>query len=144
MKRLYAPTLLRHCANRYDPQFIQEMERLHSLFVAGRWGVAVCLWMCVGLVSLWALRHEFVMITERFTWAAVRYGLAFNILPTLGLSICVGPTVALLVWQARNIVFGLPKKEVIRLEKQVLKIKEQGSSHPLWRYVCDRSSPPNS
>lgn len=80
------------------------------------------------------------MLSEHFTWAALRYGLAFNLWSTLGLSICIGPTVALLVWQTRNILFGLPKPELSKLEKYVMKVREQGSSHPLWSYLCDRPS----
>lgn len=84
------------------------------------------------------------MLSERFTWAALRYGLAFNIWSTLGLSICIGPTVALLVWQTRNILFGLPKPELRRMEKYIIKVREQGNSHPLWSYVCDRPAPSSS
>lgn len=84
------------------------------------------------------------MVSERFTWAALRYGLAFNIWSTLGLSMCVGPTVALLVWQTRNMLFGLPKTELVRLEQYVLKVREQGKSHPLWAYICDRPAPLSS
>lgn len=126
-------------SDQYEAQLIEDMQRLHSLFVFGRWCVVVGLWLLVGLISLWSLRHEFTMVRQHFTWAAVRYGLASNMIPTLGLAICVGPTVGLLVWQSRNILIGLPKQEVTRLAQKVTNIRAQGKSHPLWQYVCDRS-----
>lgn len=107
----------------------------------GRWVIVFLLWVIIGFASAWSLRHEFTMISERFTWAALRYGLAFNIWSTLGLSVCIGPTVALLVWQTRNLLFGLPKIELTRLEKYVMKVREQGQSHPLWSYIFDRPDP---
>ena len=133
--------LLIHCSTSHDPQFLMQMERLHHLFVIGRWVIVVLLWLLIGIVSAWSLRHEFLMVSDRFTWAALRYGLAFNIWSTMGLSICIGPTVALLVWQTRNILFGLPETELTRLEKYVMKVREQGRSHPLWSYICDRPTP---
>lgn len=144
MKPSCRPRLLIHCAESHDPQFLEQIERLHYLFVLGRWAIVILLWLVIGMVSTWSLRHEFAMISERFTWAALRYGLAFNIWSTLGLSMCIGPTVALLVWQTRNMLFGLPKIELARVEKYVLKVREQGKSHPLWSYICDRPAPLSS
>ncbi|MEB3229822.1 MAG: hypothetical protein VKJ64_02345 [Leptolyngbyaceae bacterium] len=140
MKRKHTFPLLFRQTEPYDAQLIQEMQRLHYIFVGGRWCLVVGFWMVVGMASLWFLRHEFVMVRQHPTWAAVRYGLASNMLPTLGLSSCVGLTVGLLVWQSRNILIGLPPKEVSRLAQKVAYIREQGKSHPLWRYVCDRPS----
>ena len=141
MKPSCRPRLLIHCAESHDSQFLDQIERLHHIFVVGRWVIVILMWIFIGSISAWSLRHEFAMVSERFTWAALRYGLAFNIWSTMGLAICIGPTVALLVWQTRNILFGLPKPELARLEKYVLKIREQGKSHPLWSYVCDRHTP---
>ena len=144
MKPSCVSASLIHNPEEYDPQCVEEMERLHRLFVIGRWCIVLMLWTLIGFASIWSLRHEFVMVRHRFTWAAVRYGLAFNIWSALGLSICIGPTVALLVWQTRNILFGLPRKEAHRLKNYVLRIRGQGESHPLWKYVCDRPSAPLS
>lgn len=130
--------LLIRSSDSYDAELLAHMERLHRVFVAGRWVLVLILWVVIGIVSTWSLRHEFAMVSHRFTWAAVRYGLAFNIWPTLGLSICIGPTVALLVWQTRNLLWGLPKSESLRLQKYVLKIRDQGPKHPLWGYVFER------
>lgn len=118
-----------------DPHFQAAVQRLHELTVYGRWLTVLGLWLTVGSVSLWSLRYPISLLREYFTWAAVRWGLIFQPLPALGLGLCVGMTLAVLVWQSRNILVGLPKVEHQRLEKQVLKICEQGSSHPLWKWV---------
>ena len=119
----------------YNPNLSPELMRLHQVSVWGRWLVVVCLWLTVGLLSLWGLRGEIALWMQYFTWAAVRYGFAYNPVPTFGLALCIGLTVATLVWQSRNILFGLPAPEKERLERQAYRIRQQGPSHPLWRWV---------
>lgn len=119
-----------------DPIFQAEVQRLHELTVYGRWLVVGLLWLSVAPLSLWGLRREIALWLENFTWAAVRYGLVYNRLPAIGLGLCMGMTLAVLVWQSRNILLGLPRKEQLRLEQQVRRIRQQGPSHPLWRLVC--------
>ena len=94
------------------------------------------MWISIGSFSIWGLRDEIALWIENFTWAAVRYGLYFHRWPTLGLGLCLGMTLAVLTWQGRNIVRGLPLREKRRLEEQVRRIRQQGSSHPLWKWVC--------
>jgi len=118
-----------------DPTFQAAVQRLHELTVYGRWLTVLGLWLTIGSVSLWNLRYPISLLQDYFTWAAVRWGIVFQPLPAMGLELCVAVTIAVLVWQSRNILVGLPKSERQRLEKQVLKIREQGSSHPLWRWV---------
>jgi hypothetical protein len=91
-------------------------------------------------VCLWDLYPEFLLWQQYFTWSAVRYGLAFNPFAAVGLAFCIGMTVSVLVWQSRNILIGLPQPEKQRLEKQVCKIRQQGSSHPLWKFVIGNGS----
>ncbi len=119
-----------------DSSFNQEVQRLHQLTVYGRWLFVTLLWVSIGSLSLWGLRSEIALWRQYFTWAAVRYGLYFNPLSTFGLALCVGMTLAVLIWQSRNILFGLPENEQRRLEQQVLRIREQGQSHPLWKWIC--------
>ncbi len=119
-----------------DPTFKQQVQRLHYLTVYGRWLFVTLLWSSIGSLSLWGLRSEIALWRQYFTWAAVRYGLYYNPLPTFGLAFCIGMTVAVLVWQSRNILLGLPRPEQRRLEEQVYRIRQQGSSHPLWKWVC--------
>lgn len=118
-----------------DPSFQAAVQQLHKLTVYARWLVVLVLWLTVGLLSLWGLRDTFSLLKQYFTWAALRYGLAYHPFAAMGLAICVGMTVATLVWQSRNILFGLPKLERQRLEKQVLKIRQQGRVHPLWKWL---------
>ncbi|MDX2240159.1 MAG: hypothetical protein NW224_05700 [Leptolyngbyaceae cyanobacterium bins.302] len=122
-----------------DEAFRQQVERLHRLTVYGRWFCVAGLWLTVGTLSLWGLRYPIELIREYFTWAAVYYGLHFQPLPTIGLATCIAFTTAVLVWQSRNILFGLPKRDRQRLERQVLRIRKQGDSHPLWKYVCQET-----
>jgi hypothetical protein len=118
-----------------DPNFQQQVERLHQLSVCGRWLVVGIIWISIGSFSLWNLRYPISLLREDFTWAALRYGLAFNPLSAAGFGLCVGMTTAVLVWQSRNILLGLPESERRRLETQVRRIRQQGANHPLWKWM---------
>lgn len=120
-----------------DPSFALQVQRLHQLTIYGRWLFVVCLWLIIAPVSLWDLRTEIALWQQYFTWVAVRYGLLFHPLSTLGLAFCIAMTAAVLTWQSRNILWGLPKQEQQRLEKQVCRIRLQGPTHPLWKWVCN-------
>jgi hypothetical protein len=85
---------------------------------------------------LWGWHYELSLLRSHFTWAALRYSIAYNRLPALGLAFCIGMTVAVLVWQSRNILFGISRQEQRRLEQQVRRICRQGASHPLWKWIC--------
>uniref|UniRef100_B8HQ26 Uncharacterized protein n=1 Tax=Cyanothece sp. (strain PCC 7425 / ATCC 29141) TaxID=395961 RepID=B8HQ26_CYAP4 len=122
--------------DRAEASFKQEVERLHQLTVLGRWMIVLVLWLTIGVASLWGLQSEIELWREYFTWAAVRYGLADHHWSAVGLGLCLGMTLGVLVWQSRNILLGRPPQLQQRLEQQVLRIRRQGSSHPLWRWVC--------
>lgn len=122
-------------ASTLDPTFKIQVQRLYKLTVYARWLVVGILWLTVGVFSLWGLRYPISLLQEHFTWATLRYGLYFNRLSAIGLGLCVGMTTAILVWQSRNILFGLSQQEKHRLEQQVQRIRHQGSSHPLWKWV---------
>ncbi|MBW4447154.1 MAG: hypothetical protein KME38_09845 [Spirirestis rafaelensis WJT71-NPBG6] len=119
-----------------DPSFAQQVQRLHRFTVYGRWLFCLFLWLTLAPICLWSLREEIVLWQQYFTWIAVRYGLLYHPFSTIGLAFCIGMTVAVLVWQSRNIIMGLPQQEQQRLEKQVCRIRQQGSSHPLWKWIC--------
>ena len=116
-----------------------EVQRLHKLIVYGRRLTVILLWISVGSVSIWGLRGEIALWLEYFTWAAVRYGLYFHRWPTFGLVLCLAITLVVFPWQNRNMVGGLPLREKQGLEKQVRHIRQQGPSHPLWKWVCKGS-----
>lgn len=119
-----------------DPIFQQQVQRLHRLTVYGRWLTVGLLWLSLGPLCLWLLRSEIALWLDYFTWTAVRYTIVYNHFPAIGLILCIAATVAVLVWQSRNIVWGIPTEHQKYLENQVLRIRRQGKSHPLWRWVC--------
>ncbi|MGA7933378.1 MAG: hypothetical protein WCA35_07515 [Kovacikia sp.] len=119
-----------------DLAFRQEVERLYQFTVYARWSAVGLLWLTLGSLSLWGFRYPISLMIDDFTWAALRYGIAFHRLPAIGLATCIGLTVAVLIWQSRNILLGLPEQERKRLECQVSRIRQQGTSHPLWKFVC--------
>ena len=129
-----------------DPELKQAMERLHQLTVWGRWAVVTGLWLTVGSWSIWRMRKVWEMAFEYFTWSAIRVGMIFNPLATIGLGLCIGMTLSVLIWQSRNILWGLPESEQSWLKQRVLKIQQQGPSHPLWTqiYGNDHSKIDNS
>ncbi len=121
-----------------DPTFTLQVEKLHRLTVYGRWALVGLTWLGVGLPSLWGLRSDIQLMLAEFTWASLRYTLSlyYSPLPTMGLIFCISITTAVLFWQSRNILFGMPLEERNRLERQVLRIREQGQSHPMWKWIC--------
>jgi hypothetical protein len=118
-----------------DPKFQASVQRLHELTVLGRWLAIIAVWLTVGTTSLWGLRYPISLMQEYFTWAALRNGLTNNPISAMGLGLCIGLTIGVLVWQSRNILFGLPRDEQERLEQIVLRIRQQGASHPLWKWI---------
>ncbi|ASC72397.1 hypothetical protein XM38_033540 [Halomicronema hongdechloris C2206] len=124
------------------PRQEQQLERLRRAVLKLWWmGIAV-LWLTVGLLSLWGLRHEIERLVEYFTWVEVRYGLAYNRGPAIGLGLCVGLTLALLITESRHILWGLSRSERQRLTRLLDKIQRQGPHHPLWRWVMGKSPKP--
>jgi hypothetical protein len=119
-----------------EPRLAKEIERLYGITLVGRWLVVGALWLTVGLLSLWDLRYSIAVLRDYFTWAALRYGLLFQPFGAFGLVLCIGMTVSVLVWQSRNIIWGVPPIEQQRLQKMACQIRQQGDSHPLWRWVC--------
>lgn len=115
--------------------FKQQVTKLHQLTVCGRWLFVLVSWLTLGSYALWQLKSEIALWFDYFTWAAVYYGFHFNFIPTLCLVFCVANTVSVLVWQSRNIIWGLPASERRQLERQVTKIQAIGKKHPLWRWI---------
>lgn len=121
-----------------NPNFNQQVQRLHQLSVYSRWIFVILCWITLGSFGIWGLREEIKLWQQHLTWTAVRYALAYNILPSACLFFCIGITAAVLVWQSRNILYGIPTHERQRLEKQVHKINAIGKRHPLWKWVSNR------
>ena len=111
------------------------IEKLRSIVLRRWWVISGLLWLTVAPLSLWSLRPDIALVRQHFTWSAVRYGLAYNRLAAVGLGLCVGLTVALLVAESRYILWGMTQAEAQRLEKLLHRINAQGNSHPLWRHL---------
>ena len=118
-----------------DPAFTQAIDRLHRLNVIGRWLTLLILWLTVGGWSLWQLRKTWQILQDYFTWSAIRVGLMFHPIAAVGLGLCIGLTLSTLIGQSRNLIWGLPDYEKASLRGRVLKIQQQGRSHPLWNRV---------
>lgn len=123
-----------------DSALQAEMSRLYQVMLQGRWLVVAGLWLTLGSGSLWSLRKMLELAFEDFTWASLRYGLHYSPWATMGLLVCIGSTLSVLLWQSRNLLFGFSQRQQQYLQKQVLKIRAQGHSHPLWRWVCQPST----
>ncbi len=121
--------------SKFQSNFQQKVSRLHQLTVYGRWLFVLFSWLTFGLYALWNLKAEIALWLDYFTWTAVYYGLHFNFLPTVCLAFCVAVTISVLVWQSRNLIWGLPKSEKRQLEKRVEKILASGKKHPLWKWI---------
>jgi uncharacterized Tic20 family protein len=119
-----------------DVTFKRQIQRLHKLTVYGRWAVVCLLWLALGPLSVWNLRSEVALWRDYFTWTALKFGLAYHPIATFSLALCIGITVAVLLWQSRIILFGLSAHQTKRLERMLFWIRQQGSHHPLWRWVC--------
>ncbi|BAU65745.1 hypothetical protein STA3757_31360 [Stanieria sp. NIES-3757] len=118
-----------------DPNLRKQVKRLHQLTVYARWSLVVFSWLTLGTFGLWGLRAEIQRLLDYFTWAGLRYSLSYNLGSSLCLSVCIGLTVSVLVWQSRNIIWGLPLRERYRLQQQVKEILASGTSHPLWKWI---------
>ena len=115
--------------------FQHKVGKLYKLSIYGRWLVVVFSWLTFGAYAIWSLRSEIALCLDYFTWASLYYGLHFNFLPTVCLAFCVGITISVLVWQSRNLIWGLPELEQRKLEKRVKKIMTKGTKHPLWKWI---------
>ena len=120
-----------------DPEFERQVQRLYELTVYSRWLLIAFVWLTIVPICLWSLRMEIALWKEYFTFAAVRYGLISHPLAALGLAFSVGMILAVLIWQSRNILFGLSSEEKKLLQDRVWRIRKQGSNHPLWKWICD-------
>jgi len=111
------------------------MQRLHQLTVLSRWILIVLSWVITLPLVFWQLQEEMALLRSHFTLAAVRYALIFNRGCAIALGWCIGLTTAVLLWQSSNILFGFSRRYRRQLERQVRRIRKQGKSHPLWRWV---------
>lgn len=115
------------------PSYPEPLVRLRGIMLRRWWTISGLLWLTVAPLSLWSLRPDIARLQQYFTWSAVRLGLAYNRPAAVGLGLCLGLTVALLVAESRYMLFGFTPAERQRLEKLCDRITAQGPSHPLWQ-----------
>ncbi len=111
------------------------IQRLFKLYLYGRWFFAAIAWLILAPWAIWQLKDDIALINEYFTWVAVRYSLAFHLIPVYCLFFCFGMTVSVLVRHIIYILKGLSPREQLRLENQVKKIQATGPKHPLWKWI---------
>lgn len=111
------------------------VKKYYQLTIYFRWLVVILLWLTFGAYGIWGLRGEIALWQSYFTWSALRYGLAFNLLPTMCLGLCIGMTLSVLMWQSSHILWGFSDREKYQLQQKVDKILARGSSHPFWQWI---------
>jgi hypothetical protein len=123
------------CMTSPEPNWKLALERLHLLSVYIRWTVVLLCWLTFGAYALWQLKEEYALLQEYFTWAAVRYGLAFHPTAAFSLFLCFGLTGVALVYTSLYFLLGISKSKEQQLLKEVKKIYLKGSSHPLYSWL---------
>ncbi|MFM7470512.1 MAG: hypothetical protein ACKO5P_03270 [Nodosilinea sp.] len=111
------------------------LERLRLILMRRWWLATALLWLILGSLSLISLRREIGQLHQYFTWTALRYALAYNRLAALGLGLCIGLSLALLLAESRYILFGLSRGERRRLQQSLERVRQRGPGHPLWRHL---------
>jgi len=111
----------------------ERLARLLTVHLYLRWGILLSLWLTVGLVSLWALLDDIELWLDYFTWTAVRSALQHNRWAFLGLGLCVGATLGVLIWQSGHILLGVLPSERRSLQRQLHQMSKWGKSHPLHK-----------
>jgi hypothetical protein len=104
-----------------DPSLKRQVHQLYRRQLSRRWWLILGLWLTVGAYSLWELRYPISLIQEDFTWAAVKYGIAFQPLPSFGLFFCVMMTISNLFRSLSYQLWGIPKDEEKKLAQKVLR-----------------------
>lgn len=112
-----------------------QLEKLHHWMVWRRWLLVGSLWFVLMPLSLWRVWDEVQLLREHFTWVGLRYAIAYNPAPAVGLSLCIGMTASTLVWQSRNILWGLPVRERQRLQRQLTQLEESGHFPDFWEWL---------
>ncbi|MEL6939180.1 MAG: hypothetical protein AAFO84_08305 [Cyanobacteria bacterium J06598_1] len=118
----------------------KDIEALRQATMHTWWKFCLCLWLTVGLFSLWLLRFELQELYQYFTWSAVRAMLIFNRVGGIGLVSCFALTLGLLLSESRQIIWGISNEERSRLINSLEKIQAQGPSHPQWKVIRQESA----
>lgn len=118
-----------------------EGQKLARIYLRLRWLLVALVWVSVGVPSLLVLRVEIRRLLEFFTWEGLKYSLLYNPQAGLGILVCVGFTVAALLWQSQYELFGFSQRTQTELEKLAARIRQLKPEHWLRRWL--ESSPQN-
>jgi hypothetical protein len=120
-----------------DPDLHRQrrIKRLHLLTSYTRWFLVLGSWLMIAPIALWHLRDELSLLSDHFTWVAVRYGLAYNLVPAVGIFFCLGITASTLLWQGYHSLRGISPKEQVHLENRLKNIDNLDPSHPLRKWL---------
>ncbi len=114
----------------------RDVERLVGLYQLLLLGFVILAWLIIGVPSLWALRVQIGRLLEHFTWIGLKFLLFYKPeLPSLGVLFCIALTLYMLISMSRYELFGLFESEKQLIQAQVDWIRQQGSSHILYRWV---------
>lgn len=105
---------------------------VHRCTVIGRWIVVLLLWLSLGIPALWFLRSEISLWRENFTWVALWYSFRAHPWPSFALALCLGMLLATLVWQSRNIIWGLSARELDQVQRYARHLQHQRTRSTLW------------
>ncbi len=117
------------------PNLEESVRRLQQFKLYFRWLLVLTCWLVVIPLSIWVLRDDIALMKAYFTWSALRYTLAYRLVPSFFVFLSLGITLGVLLWHSHYIVQGITPKERYHLEKQVRTIYRTGWRHPLWKWL---------
>ena len=109
--------------------------RLYCVGVYCRWAVVAVVWLTLIPWAIFKFRDDLRLLFDNFTWVAVRYGFAFQLIPAFGLFLGIGITGSVLVRQSCHLLWGLSIRERNQLISNTAKIRKIGPRHPLWKWL---------
>ena len=114
-----------------------EIKKLYQLNLYCRWILALLSWLLILPWAIWQFRETISLCQDHCTWAAIRLGMEFNFLATVGISLCIGFTTSVLIWQSTHMIGGdLSKRQKYYLAQKVRKIRKQGQKNWLYHWIC--------
>lgn len=114
----------------------QQVVKLRRIDMTVRWISVLLLWLTVGLWSCWQMRASLQQLGEYFSMTGLRYSLFFNLWSGgAGLIFCVSLTFSSLLSQIGYSLWKVSPRERQQLETRVLRIQNQGSKHPYFRWI---------
>ena len=103
------------------PELKPKVAALYRADWRQRWRSLLLLWFTVIPVCLFLLRKVWGLLWDYFTWSALRLGLQYNLVPTMGIVAVLLLTATSLSRWLQIRWFGLSRSEVQRLVKQAQK-----------------------